>query len=164
MSFLGRFSLPALVVLFFTAVAWAAPPAADPQGQHASATTVYFDVNVGEARKLAVRLQLINTTYEQLAERGVAPHFVVGFRGAASFFTTKGDGYVEARDLPIKKKIHDWLQIFAAKGIRLEQCRIAADLNGINATDFRPEVAVVANGYVEMISYQHQGYAYVPMD
>lgn len=164
MSFFSRFSLSVVLVLFFTAVASAEPPAAGQQVQAASGAKVYFDVNVGEARKMAIRLQLINTTYDQLAEQGSVPRFVVGFRGAASFFTTKGEGYVKPDDLPIKKKIHHWLQIFAAKGIRLEQCRIAADLNGIAATDFQPEVTVVDNGYVAMISYQHQGYAYIPMD
>jgi hypothetical protein len=51
-----------------------------------------------------------------------------------------------------------------AAGMRLEQCGLAADMQGIARTDFLPQLEVVGNGYVAMITYQGQGYAYVPMD
>lgn len=127
-------------------------------------TKVYFDVNVGEPAKLVTRLQLIETTYSQLAAAGISPRFVVGIRGKASNFFTRADGYVLATDLPAKKTIATRVDQFRAKGFVIEQCRIAADLQEIEVADFLPQVEVVANGYVSMIGYQSQGYAFVPMD
>ena len=46
----------------------------------------------------------------------------------------------------------------------MEQCGLAADMQGIATTDFLPQLEMVGNGYMAMITYQGQGYAYVPMD
>ncbi len=125
---------------------------------------VYFDVNLGNAKKLETRLMLINTTYEEFVAQGSRPDVVIGFRGKASYFITKGTGYVEVQDRALKQKIHEWIHIFRSKGIQLEQCRIALKMTGIEADDLLPAVKVVANGYVSMIVYQNQGFSFVPMD
>ena len=127
-------------------------------------TKVYFDVNVGEPAKLLTRLQFIDTTYSQLVAAGVSPRVVIGIRGQASNFFTKDSDYVLDTDLPAKKKIAARVDQFRALGFRIEQCRIAADLQEIDVADFLPKVEIVANGYVSMIGYQSQGYAFVPMD
>ncbi len=127
-------------------------------------TNVYFDVNVGEPAKLLTRLELIEKTYSQLVAAGVAPRFVVGIRGKASNFFTRGGDYVLAADLAAKQNIAARIDQFKGQGFGLEQCRIAADLQEIDVADFLPQIEVVANGYVSMIGYQAQGYAFVPMD
>ncbi len=127
-------------------------------------TKVYFDVNVGEPAKLLNRLQLIDTTYNQLVASGISPSIVIGIRGKASNFFTKESDYVLDTDLPAKKNIAIRVDQFKAQGFRIEQCRIAADLQEIDVADFLPKVEVVANGYVSIIGYQSQGYAFVPMD
>ena len=127
-------------------------------------TKVYFDVNVGEPEKLLTRLQFIDTIYSQLMAAGVSARVVIGIRGKASNFFTKGGDYVLDTDLPAKKKIAAWVDQFRTQGFDIEQCRIAADLQEIDVTDFLPKVEIVANGYVSMIGYQSQGYAFVPMD
>lgn len=126
--------------------------------------TVYFDVNVGEPEKLAGRLQLIEKTHSDLIASGLTPRFIVGIRGKASNFFTKDDDRIAANDLPFKKKILARVAQFQAAGIRLEQCRLAADMQGLHEADFLPQLELVSNGYVAMIGYQQQGYAYVPMD
>ena len=45
----------------------------------------------------------------------------------------------------------------------MEQCRIAADMQGIPVTDFLSPLVVVDNGYISMIGYQSQGYSLVPI-
>lgn len=152
----------ALLILMFSSPALASQQGETPPGP--STLKVYFDVNVGIGQKLETRLRLINTTYDQLLEKGYQPQVIIGFRGPASFFVTKGEGYVDQMDLVFKNKIAQWLTLFTNKGIRLEQCRIAAGLIGIETDDFRPEVVLVDNGYVGMIVYQHQGFSYIPMD
>ena len=127
-------------------------------------TKVYFDVNVGEPAKLLNRLQLIDATYDQLVAAGISPLFVVGIRGKASNYFTRGDDYVVDTDLPVKKQIEARIDRFKARHFRLEQCYIAAGLQDIDVADFLPQLEVVANGYVSMIGYQSKGYAFVPMD
>ncbi len=129
-----------------------------------SSVKVYYDVNIGIPEKLTTRLMLIDKTYNQLVKSGVQPEFVVGFRGKASNFITKGDDYVFEEDLPAKRKVHEWVRSFKARGVVVEQCLIAAGLQRIEAEDFIPEVEVVGNGYISMIGYQAKGYSQVPMD
>lgn len=131
---------------------------------NSSVYRVYFDVNVGIPKKLETRLRLINATYDQLLEQGKKPEFVVGFRGKASYFVTKGEGYVEPEDLAFKQKIQQWVNTIKGRGIRIEQCRIAAGLVGVDPKDFLPELEVVENAYVSMIVYQQQGFSQIPMD
>ena len=67
-------------------------------------------------------------------------------------------------DLAVKKKILVLVARLKAAGMRMEQCGLAADMQGIARTAFLPQLEMVGNGYMAMITYQGQGYAYVPMD
>ena len=144
----------------FPALAGAAERAAVDNGE----ARVYFDVSIGEPEKLALRLGLIEKTRDDLIAAGLTPRIVVGIRGKASNFFTRGEDYVLESDLAVKKKILAQVVRLKTMGLRLEQCGLAADMQGIARTDFLPQLEVVGNGYVAMISYQGQGYAYVPMD
>jgi intracellular sulfur oxidation DsrE/DsrF family protein len=123
----------------------------------------YFDVNIAESAKLLIQLQIIETTYSQLVALGYSPRFVVGVRGKASNFFTREDDYVLDNDIPSKKQIASRVEQFKAQGFRMEQCRIAADMQGIAVTDFLFPLVVVDNGYISMIVYQSQGYSLVPI-
>ena len=129
-----------------------------------TATKAYFDVTVGNPKLLLIRLQLIQKTYNQIAAAGVTPAFVIGIRGKASNFFTKGTDYILDSDLPEKEQIETLVKQFAARHIVIEQCLIAAGFQQIDAADFLPLVKPVPNGYVSMIGYQSQGYGFVPMD
>ena len=89
---------------------------------------------------------------------------MVAFRGRASLFITKGDGYVAADEKGAKLEMKSWIERFRQEGLTIEQCAIAAGLININLKDFLPQIEVVENGYVSLIGYQQQGYAYLPMD
>ena len=144
----------------FPALAGAAERAAMDSGE----ARVYFDVSIGEPEKLALRLGLIEKTRGDLIAAGLTPRIVVGIRGKASNFFTRDEDYVLESDLAVKKKILAQVVRLKAMGLRLEQCGLAADMQGIARTDFLPQLEMVGNGYVAMITYQGQGYAYVPMD
>lgn len=141
-------------------------PAATDAADSATGTEakVYFDLNIGEPEKLAVRMHLIEQTRNDLLAAGLTPRIVVGVRGKASNFFTREEDYVLEGDLAAKKNILAHVVRFKELGLRLEQCGLAADMQGIAKTDFLPQLELVGNGYVAMIIYQHQGYAYVPMD
>ena len=131
---------------------------------HITTARVYYDVNIGLPTKLVTRLSLIDKTYEQLVGAGVAPEFVVGFRGKASYFVTRGDDYVFAEDVEAKRKVLKWIQTLKARGVTMEQCLIAASLQKVDPQDILPEIEIVQNGYISMIGYQAKGYSQIPMD
>lgn len=130
-----------------------------------SEVKVYFDVNIGIPEKLKTRLMMIEKTYTQLNEAGVKTKFVVGFRGKASYFVTKGyTDYVLEEEADLKKTIHHWIDTLSRHSITLEQCMIAAEIHDIEPADFLGNLNLVKNGYVSMIGYQAKGYSQVPMD
>ncbi len=122
------------------------------------------DVNVGNPKLLVTRMELLNRTYQQLASAGMKPVIVVAFRGRASLFITKGEGYVDPEEKNAKLEMKSWIERFKQAGFQIEQCAIAAGMLNIDVTDFLPQVEVVENGYVSLIGYQLQGYAFLPMD
>ena len=128
------------------------------------AVKIVCDVNVGDAKLLVRRLELIDETYSQLLDAGVAPTIVVTFRGGASPFVTRGEKYVDAAALPEKKAVQEWIELFRQHGFRLEQCGIAARAWKIDPADILPAVALVQNGYISIVAYQTRGYALLPMD
>lgn len=129
-----------------------------------TAAKAYFDVTVGNPKVLFVRLQLIEKTYNELTAAGLRPAFIIGIRGKASNFFTRGTDYVLDTDLADKQQIAVLVAQFTEQHIVIEQCLIAAGFQHIDAADFLPQLRLVANGYASMIGYQSQGYGFVPMD
>ncbi len=125
---------------------------------------VIFDVNVADPETLLNRMELLDTTYSQLVDSGASPTVVVAFRGKASRYITRGDRYVAAGQRKYKREMKQWIELFSELGFTVEQCAIAARSNNIDTGDFLPQVKVVANGYISLIGYQQQGYAFLPMD
>ena len=125
---------------------------------------IVCDVNVGEAKLLLRRLELIDETYSQLLDAGVTPTVVVAFRGGASQYVTQGNKYVDAKDAGTKKEIQGWIDQFRQHGFRLEQCAIAAKAQKVDPADLLPAVSIVQNGYISIVAYQARGYAFLPMD
>ena len=132
--------------------------------QGLAVTRAVFDINQGDPKILALRLRLIDETYRQLVDANADPHFVLTFRGQASFFLTRGGRHIAPEDLPLKQEIEELLKRLKAYGMPLEQCAIAARLLEIDTNDFLPEIKVVANGYASLIGYQNRGYAFIPME
>lgn len=155
-----------LLVLFFSLPASAEEYQNTRALKGLSAVKVYFDVNIGVPDKLVRRLLFIDKTYDQLVKAGIKPEFIVGFRGAASNYVTKGrEDYVfEDDEIAAKKKVHEWVRRFKKRGIIMEQCRLAAGIYEIDTKDFLPEIEIVKNGYVSMIGYQAKGFSQVDMD
>jgi intracellular sulfur oxidation DsrE/DsrF family protein len=125
---------------------------------------VYFDVSLKDDNLLVFRMELLDKTIKQMEDAGLEVSSVVGFRGGASRFITKDDHYVLEEEISNKKKIQEWVKQFSERGIVIEQCSIAADINDIPHNDFMEEVTVVGNGYISLVGYQAQGFSVVPMD
>lgn len=153
----------ALLVLF-PSLLWAGSPDDKQALGDLTSLKMVCDVNVGEAKLLLRRLELIDETYSQLIDAGVTPTVVVAFRGGASLFVTKGGKYVATEDAEMKKEIQGWIDQFSQHGFRIEQCAIAAKAQKVDPADFLAAVSVVQNGYISIVAYQARGYALLPMD
>ena len=125
---------------------------------------IVCDVNVGEAKLLLRRLELIDETYTQLLDAGVRSTVVVAFRGGASHYVTKGEKYVAAENVATKLEIQGWIDQFQHNGFRLELCAIAAKSWQVDPADILPAIELVQNGYISLVAYQARGYALLPMD
>ena len=126
--------------------------------------SIYFDVSLKDDALLVFRMDLLDRTIKTLDESGLEVSAVIGIRGHASRFITKGEHYVLDEQVENKKKIQQWIKRFSDRGIVIEQCAIAAGMHDIASDDFLPEVTIVGNGYVSLVGYQAQGYSVVPMD
>jgi uncharacterized protein len=151
-------------ILFVSSAVHAAPAEKVSALQGLTHVKIVCDMNVGEPKLLLKRMELLDTTYRQIAAAGLKATVVVAFRGKASYFVTKGDGYVPAGAKDAKVKARSWIERFKKNGFVIEQCAIAAEMLDIDLKDFLPQVEIVENGYVSLIGYQQQGYAFLPMD
>jgi len=125
---------------------------------------IVFDVNVGNPKLLSLRLKLVEKTLSDISSHAKY-RAVVAFRGAASDFMTKNDNYIDKDKKQIKKDIYRRLKTLKNDyNVTLEQCGVAIDLRGISPEEIYDIINVVENGYVSIIGYQNQGYAFVPMD
>ena len=129
-----------------------------------SSVKIVCDVNVGDPDLLLTRMYFLDTTYSQLLDFGVKPTIVIAFRGKASLFITKNDKYIKPEHRKQRLEMKAWLEHFSGLGFTIEQCYIAAKSFKIDTKDFLPQVNIVANGYISLIGYQSQGYAFLPMD
>ena len=129
-----------------------------------SRANIYFDVTLKDAKTVQLRMDLVDRTLSRLEKEGIDVDAVVGFRGPASRYITTGSHYVIDEDVAAKAKIGEWVKTLLARGVVIEQCSIAADMQDISHDDFLPGIAIVDNGYISLIGYQAQGYAVIPMD
>ena len=129
-----------------------------------SGIKIVCDVNVGDPDLLLTRMYFLDTTYSQLVDMGVKPTIVLVFRGKASLFITKNDKYIRPEYRKQRLEMKGWLEQFHELGFTIEQCYIAAKSHKIDTKDFLPQVEIVANGYISLVGYQSQGYAFLPMD
>ncbi|WP_372681769.1 DsrE family protein [Desulfosarcina sp.] len=152
------------VLVLFPSMAWAGNVDDKKALGNLTSLKMVCDVNVGEAKLLLRRLELIDETYSQLIDAGVTPTVVVAFRGGASLFVTQGAKYIDPGDAKTKREIQGWVDQFNQHGFRIEQCAIAAKAQKVDPADFLPAVTVVQNGYISIVAYQARGYALLPMD
>jgi uncharacterized protein len=129
-----------------------------------SSIKIVCDVNVGDPDLLLTRMYFLDTTYSQLIDMGVKPTIVLVFRGKASLFITKNDKYIKPEYRKQRLEMKSWIEQFKELGFTIEQCYIAARSYKIDTKDFLPQIKIVANGYISLVGYQSQGYAFLPMD
>lgn len=123
-----------------------------------------FDINVTEAEKLPLYLQVIKETHAGLKKQGVKPDLVVTFRGAAVRFVSSDRKNFTA-DAKEALDDSDKLIIDLAKqGVRFEACAVATRLFQVDNASILPAITVVGNTFISLIGYQAKGYGLIPID
>lgn len=110
----------------------------------------YFDINVADANKLALYLDVIKQTHEGLIAQSVVPDFVIAFRGpSVSLITT-------AASTDLQTKI---ASINSLSNVRMEACAVATGIFGVDNSTVLPDVVLVGNTFISSIGYQTKGYS-----
>lgn len=158
----------ALAVLLGAAVVFAAPV----MGAHAAddnpvaglkEAKVAFDITAGDPGRMLNILNTIDETREGFIKHGVAPHFVLAFRGPASLLTQTDLTRLKPEDRDTAAKVAAKLkQLRSATGIeQLAQCSIAMRGQKVDKAHVSPDVTIVENGWITLVGYQAKGYAYI---
>ena len=123
-----------------------------------------FDFRVSSPKVAAAHLDLIHKTYKNRNLTAITknPDFVVVFMGPAVKLISKNRESFSVEDQKNLDTIAGIISKMVKDGIKVEVCVVAADLLGLDATTFLPEINQVENGWISSIGYQHNGYALVP--
>jgi intracellular sulfur oxidation DsrE/DsrF family protein len=160
-----RALLPALASLALAACISVNDPAPVPArpSYAGSEMKIAFDVTEGNPKALLGKLSTIEVTRQQLLDRGVSPRLVIAFRGDASYFTNTDLSQVKEADRADAAKIAAKIrELQHAGGVEaVEQCNLPLAARKLKATEVMPEVKVVPNGWISLVGYQQQGYAYI---
>jgi len=122
-----------------------------------------FDFTDGNPVVLLKKLDNVDVTRKQLAEKGITPRIVMTFRGNASFFTQTNLAAVKdterADALKVAAKLREMKKAPGVEG--LEQCNLPLADRKLKPADMMQEVKLVPNGWIALGAYQQQGYAYI---
>ncbi|MHB8058541.1 MAG: DsrE family protein [Desulfuromonadaceae bacterium] len=122
-----------------------------------------FDINLSDALKLPVYLNVIKETRAGLIKQGVKPEFVVTFRGTAVKLVSTDRDDFDAEQKEALSRSDAMIGDLNKSGVNLEACAVATDLYGIENSSILPQVKVVGNTFISIIGYQSKGYALIPI-
>jgi len=128
-----------------------------------SEAKIAFDFTEGNPKAMLAKLANVDVTRKQYIERGITPKIVMTFRGEASYFTQSGLSMVKEADREDAAKVQAKIrELRAANGVEsLEQCNLPLASRKLNPDNLMSEVKLVPNGWIALVGYQQQGYAYI---
>ncbi len=157
-------------VLFFVSMMMIAPPAivlAKPDDSHAlqgvEQGKVVFDINMAEAKKMTLYLDVIRETVDDLVRQGVEPKVILAYRGLSVRLVSKDRENMELTDFEHLDKIAQQIAELQSKGVRVEACSVATRLFNVDNDSLLDGVVPVGNTFVSLTGYHAQGYASIPI-
>jgi intracellular sulfur oxidation DsrE/DsrF family protein len=152
-------------MLCVASASWSQAPAADNKAalEGVKEMKIAFDITEGNPEALLAKLTVIDVTRKQLIAENVKPKLVLAFRGDASYFTQTDLEKIKPQDREAAKKVAAKLrEIRGASGVEsLEQCSLPLPARKLKGEEVMPEVKLVGNGWISLVSYQQKGYAYI---
>ena len=124
---------------------------------------IAFDIHEGNPKLLLARLNVIDETRQSLIQQGVAPHFILAFRGPATKLVQTDQDKIKPEDREGAAKIAARIkEMSKAPGVEgFEQCAVASRTQETKTELVLPEIRVVGNGFISLMAYQAKGYAYI---
>jgi intracellular sulfur oxidation DsrE/DsrF family protein len=158
------YSLIGSILLLSAAGALAADKPDDSRAlQGVETGKVIFDVNMADAKKMALYLAVIRETVDDLKRQGVKPDVILAFRGKSVLLVSKNRDQMELTDFEHLDKIAAQLADLQERGVRVESCSVATRLFGVDNGNLLDGVVPVGNTFVSLTGYQAQGYANIPI-
>jgi intracellular sulfur oxidation DsrE/DsrF family protein len=152
-------------MLCVASASWSQAPVADNKAalEGVKEMKIAFDITEGNPEALLAKLTVIDVTRKQLIAENVKPKLVLAFRGDASYFTQTDLEKIKPQDREAAKKVAAKLrEIRGASGVEsLEQCSLPLPARKLKGEEVMPEVKLVGNGWISLVSYQQKGYAYI---
>lgn len=119
-------------------------------------------IDIGEAEKLALYLEVLQGTHQGFVDQGVNPDLIFVFIGpTVNLLTSQPEPGLAAKSPAALKRIATAITGLKASGVKLEICAVATKLFGLDDDKLLPELDIVADGFISLIGYQHQGYQQV---
>lgn len=122
-----------------------------------------FDVNLGDAGKLALYLSVIKETHEGLVKQGVKPDLLMAFRGPSVLLISTNREKIPADQQAKYDEVAKLIKELKGLGVKLEACSIATRVMKVDNATIYPEIKVIGNTFISLMGYQRNGYAYVPV-
>jgi len=122
-----------------------------------------FDVNLGDAGKLALYLSVIKETHEGLVKQGVKPDLILAFRGPSVFLISTNRDKVPAEQKAKYDEVARLIKDLKGMGVKLEACSVATRQLKVDNATIYPEIKVIGNSFISLIGYEGKGYAYIPV-
>ena len=122
-----------------------------------------FDINLSEAPKLKLYLEVIKVTYSGLLRQGVEPDIVIAFRGPAVTLIHSEATFSSEEDRSALESSATIIAELQEKGVTLEACSIATNIFQVDNKTLLPGIKVVGNTFISLIGYQANGYSLIPI-
>jgi len=122
-----------------------------------------FDVNSGDAGKLALYLSVIKETHEGLVKQGVKPDLILAFRGPSVLLISTSRDKVPTEQQAKYDEVAKLIKELKGLGVKLEACSVATRFMKVDNATIYPEIKVIGNTFISLIGYQEKGYAYIPV-
>ena len=153
-----------LAALLVAQGAFAAPKPDDADALRGVETgKVLFDVNMTDAKKMALYLAVIRETVDDLKRQGVEPDVILAFRGLSVRLISKDRENMELTDFDHLDRIAEQLADLQQQGVRMEACSVATRLFKVDNGTLLDGIKPVGNTFVSLTGYQAQGYANIPI-
>ncbi len=126
----------------------------------------FYDFNVTEPGTFRDFLWVVDSTYDLLISKGVAPsriHFVVSLRGLTVAYATEGFGQGDPALEAVGEEIRGYLASLQAKGVHIEACLISCQWVGVDPSSLFTGVEVIDNAFAASIWYQNHKFAVIPV-
>jgi uncharacterized protein len=125
-----------------------------------------FDVSMGSPQITPVVFWAVRNVYDDESVRMLpeSPAVAVVFHGqAVKLISTNRDGYSDEE----KKSLDEFagmIKQMKQDGVKLEVCKYALKVLGVNPESILPEIDQVGNGFISVVGYQSQGYSVVTLN